>query len=149
MTHKEVMISYREKHRGEIKDRQSAYTETHKEEKRYYRMMHTELYRYLSALRRSRKRNAPGADYITIDLLEQRWKYYGQKCYLCGYPMAATDHVKPLVKGGSQWPSNLRPICKTCNSLKGAKWPYDFDAHKTRVKAQIAKWCEVLDLVAA
>ena len=57
---------------------------------------------------------------------KDRWEVYGSCCYLCGKPAEATDHVVPLAKGGSNWPANLRPICKHCNSTKGSKWPYDF-----------------------
>ena len=73
--------------------------------------------------RRARKRNAAG-DY-DITKLNNRKAMYGNQCYLCGEEATAIDHVKPLANGGSNWPSNLRPICKSCNSSKGAKWPYE------------------------
>jgi 5-methylcytosine-specific restriction endonuclease McrA len=38
--------------------------------------------------------------------------------------MWAVDHVKPITKGGSHMPANLRPICGPCNSLKHNTWPY-------------------------
>jgi 5-methylcytosine-specific restriction endonuclease McrA len=48
---------------------------------------------------------------------------YGDRCYICGEPMEAIDHVKPLTKGGSHWPANIRPICWKCNSTKNNVWP--------------------------
>jgi HNH endonuclease len=43
---------------------------------------------------------------------------------MCGKPAAHMDHVKPLVKGGSNWASNQRPACWPCNRYKGQRWPY-------------------------
>jgi len=74
--------------------------------------------------RRARKQNAEG--YASAEQIIARCQLYGQLCYLCGNPAEAVDHVIPLSAGGSNWPSNLRPICKRCNSVKGAKWPYVF-----------------------
>lgn len=74
--------------------------------------------------RRALLLNAPTVEFSQNEL-EQRWEYYCSKCYLCGKDAVATDHVKPLTKGGAHMLCNLRPICKSCNSSKGAKWPYD------------------------
>ena len=46
---------------------------------------------------------------------------WGNKCWLCGTTAEATDHVIPLCDGGSHWPSNLRPVCKSCNSGRKKK----------------------------
>ncbi len=46
----------------------------------------------------------------------------GGVCWLCGKPGADTkDHVRPLSKGGTNDPSNLRPAHRACNSRKGAR----------------------------
>lgn len=71
--------------------------------------------------RRAAKRNAAGD--CTTEQLEARWAYYGGRCWCCGAEADATDHVKPLRKGGSNWPANLRPICTSCNSSKRDTWP--------------------------
>jgi 5-methylcytosine-specific restriction endonuclease McrA len=101
----------------------------HKEQRLEYarrrRESNPDLMRYYYHLRRTRRRNAPGIDYITPEKLFQRWEYYGNRCYICDAPATATDHVKPLARGGAEYPCNLRPICKSCNSRKGAKWPYE------------------------
>ena len=44
-------------------------------------------------------------------------------CLACGEPKALTiDHVIPLtVEGATNWPGNLQPLCKPCNTRKGTK----------------------------
>lgn len=70
---------------------------------------------------RARRRAAPGSCNKTQ--FNARWEYYGGLCWVCRRVATAMDHVKPLAKGGTHWPANLRPICQPCNSRKGAKWP--------------------------
>jgi 5-methylcytosine-specific restriction endonuclease McrA len=77
---------------------------------------------YYSRLRRDRKRGAEG--HCSFTQLQARIDYYGGLCWICGDPMQAIDHVKPLAKGGTEWPANLRPICTSCNSRKRDLWPY-------------------------
>jgi len=73
------------------------------------------------------ERMLSAAGKATKGQIRARWEYYGDKCYICGTEAEATDHVKPLAKDGSNWPANLRPICKRCNSKKRDKWPYDIE----------------------
>lgn len=72
--------------------------------------------------RRARERNAPGKA-STAQILA-RWEYYGGMCWMCGAPAEHIDHVKPLAKGGSNWPANLRPACAPCNLSKRDSWPF-------------------------
>lgn len=60
----------------------------------------------------------------TPSQLVARINYYGNRCWICGVPADQTDHVKPLSAGGSNWPSNLRPACASCNARKAAAWPF-------------------------
>ncbi|WP_084493421.1 HNH endonuclease signature motif containing protein [Nocardia flavorosea] len=59
-----------------------------------------------------------------------RWEYFGNRCWVCRGEATATDHVKPLNKGGPHMPANLRPICQPCNSSKSDKWPYFADMRR-------------------
>lgn len=70
----------------------------------------------------ARKEKALG--YCSKASLEARWNYYGHRCWICSEPARETDHVKPLTKGGTNWPANLRPICRSCNARKSNVWPY-------------------------
>lgn len=54
-----------------------------------------------------------------------RVAYYGGRCWMCGGEYEAVDHVKPLAKGGSDWPANLRPACRACNAAKRDAWPME------------------------
>lgn len=53
---------------------------------------------------------------------EYRAAVRGGLCHLCGEPDADTlDHVIPLIAGGTNHYSNLRPAHRACNSSKGAR----------------------------
>lgn len=75
-----------------------------------------------NAARSKRAREAAGT--CSQAQLTARWNYYGGKCWMCGAQATDTDHVKPLAKGGSNWPANFRPACRKCNRAKSGKWPY-------------------------
>jgi 5-methylcytosine-specific restriction endonuclease McrA len=77
----------------------------------------------VSAPKRGR-RMEHAAGNATPEQVKARVEYYGELCNLCGKPWEAIDHYKPLSKDGSNWPANLRPVCKSCNSQKGDKWPF-------------------------
>jgi len=121
---------YAEAHRSDKRAYNRAYRETFPdrsaEQQRQYAQANKEKRRVWYNNYRARAIEAAG--FATPEQIQARWDYYGGKCYICGAEAEATDHVKPLGKGGAQWPCNQRPICNKCNSMKGAKWPYDFSA---------------------
>ena len=57
----------------------------------------------------------------SVEALKARWDFWGGKCYLCSKEADTVDHVKPVARGGSNWPANLRPACRSCNSRKNDK----------------------------
>lgn len=61
---------------------------------------------------------------------QQRWDYYGGKCWLCGNEAVEMDHVKPISRGGCSLASNLRPACRSCNRRKGNLWPLNLVLEK-------------------
>ena len=69
--------------------------------------------------RRARKMSAAGN--TSAAQLQARVDFYGNRCAYCSGSYEAVDHVIPLSRGGSNWPANLRPACKRCNSSKRAK----------------------------
>jgi 5-methylcytosine-specific restriction endonuclease McrA len=81
-----------------------------------------ERVRVTKALRRRRQRNAPGT-YTPVDWQAIVERQDG-KCVTCGISCILTvDHIVPLSRGGSNWPSNLQGLCRSCNSRKGNRMP--------------------------
>jgi 5-methylcytosine-specific restriction endonuclease McrA len=78
----------------------------------------------LEASRRYRAAKANAQGVASAEQIAARVLFYGALCYVCRAPYEAIDHVKPLAKGGSHWPANLRPICTGCNSGKRDRWPF-------------------------
>jgi hypothetical protein len=59
---------------------------------------------------------------LSPPLKEQILKKYSYTCVFCGSKeKLSIDHKKPYSKGGSNEPTNLQVLCKSCNSKKGAK----------------------------
>jgi 5-methylcytosine-specific restriction endonuclease McrA len=60
---------------------------------------------------------------------QQEWKdlkeFYNFTCLCCGKQepeiKLEPDHVKPILLGGLNVIGNLQPLCRSCNSKKGAK----------------------------
>jgi 5-methylcytosine-specific restriction endonuclease McrA len=82
------------------------------------------IHRASQAKRRARFREADGhhsASDIEKLLLLQKWK-----CPMCHSNLRSgfhVDHVHPLSRGGSNWPSNLQCLCPKCNQQKHNKDP--------------------------
>lgn len=83
-----------------------------------WRMNNLPKKRATNAKRRALLKGAKGCWYTTFDHIISRWIMWGNNCWICGSNAEATDHVIPLGDGGSHWPSNLRPICRSCNSRR-------------------------------
>jgi len=117
---------YHRRHADTIRARvarwQSENDERYRERQRMWREAHPEHVRNHSLTRRARERDAPGR--ATVDQIAARVIYFGGKCWMCGAPWEHIDHVKPLSRGGSHWPANLRPACAACNQSKRDEWPF-------------------------
>lgn len=88
-----------------------------------------EYQRHYQQVRRARKIGAHVYDY-TKEAVAQRMAYFGNRCWMCGGPFEAVDHVKPLAKGGLDCPSNLRPACRMCNCRKRDQWLGTGELHR-------------------
>jgi len=73
--------------------------------------------------RRARKYQAEGTR------TEAEWKalkaQYDYACLCCGRRepdiTLTRDHIIPITQGGSDWITNIQPLCYSCNSSKNAK----------------------------
>lgn len=75
------------------------------------------------ALKQKRRTSALGAGgSFTAAEWNELCKSYNYKCVRCGRKEKLTaDHIKPVSKGGDSNISNIQPLCRSCNSSKGAK----------------------------
>jgi 5-methylcytosine-specific restriction endonuclease McrA len=79
--------------------------------------------------RYARRKGAPTINF-SASQLAQRKAFFGGRCWMCGRPAEAWDHVKPLAKGGWHCLSNLRPACMSCNAKKRDTWPFIRREHR-------------------
>jgi 5-methylcytosine-specific restriction endonuclease McrA len=121
------MAQYRRDHPEEIRTARQLYKqlfpERVKEQQQATRAKNPEAYRRGYAIQRHKRRGAPG--HCSSEQLQARIDFFGGLCWMCGAEWEHIDHVKPLSKGGSNWPANLRPACGPCNLRKSNQWPYD------------------------
>lgn len=81
----------------------------------------------LNSNRRAFRQSTPGIH--TAGDIQAQYERQKGHCYWCNCQVDDeyhVDHVVPLSKGGSNWPSNLVVACPTCNSSKHAKHPMDY-----------------------
>lgn len=97
-----------------------------KEKRRLYNKKNPMIPRMAAFRRRARHKNAPG--FSTKEQIQARFDYYGNKCYYCGDSSnLQMEHRIPLSRGGSNWPANIVPACRGCNSKKSTQTEAEFN----------------------
>ena len=80
-------------------------------------------HRITQSKRRSKIRSSVGK--FTDDQWIKLLDYYSpkNKCLNCGefYDILEIDHVNPISKGGTNYITNIQPLCRLCNSSKYTK----------------------------
>jgi len=91
---------------------------------RNYCKSHPENISHLKARRYAREKGAEGSH----TLLEWQMLKFAHcyRCAICGEKKPLTkDHIIPLSKGGSDYITNIQPLCRNCNSKKHTKIIYE------------------------
>lgn len=76
---------------------------------------------------KARRKGAEGN--FTPDDVRRIIDEQGGQCVYCNADVTAerhVDHKTPIVRGGTNWPSNLQVLCPNCNLRKGAKTHEEF-----------------------
>lgn len=82
-----------------------------------YRKAHPEIISHLKARRYARERGAKGSH--TLEQWEKLCWKFNWKCANCKKEKPLTkDHINPLSLGGTDYISNIQPLCRNCNSKK-------------------------------
>lgn len=122
-----IVTKYRKANR-EITNASSAkWRERNADHERQYRIANRDNSNARSRGRRAQKRAAEG--HHTKEDIQTIHTAQGGKCACCKTKVGKryhVDHIQPLARGGSNWPSNLQILCPTCNISKGARDPVDF-----------------------
>ncbi len=108
--------------KGKAKYRRYGKTEDGREKRRQYSHEHI---RERRSLRRARERNVAGIH--TAEDIQSQFDAQQGLCWWCSQKLEAefhVDHVIPIARGGTNWPSNIVCACSFCNRSKGEKLAY-------------------------
>lgn len=118
---------YREEHKEELIKKAVEYRKTRRKHIAKYNKKwiknNPEKYRQQIRNKKARKRGADGSH--TLREWESLKKKYNYMCLCCKRfepeIKLTEDHIVPLKYGGSNYISNIQPLCANCNSRKHTK----------------------------
>ncbi len=98
-----------------------------KDKRRKYRRKNQERYRTHHRNRIAKQRELDGSH--SIDDINQMWDNQLGRCIYCKDRLAFgyhVDHIIPISRGGTNFPSNLQLLCQPCNTRKHTKTHDEF-----------------------
>lgn len=129
----------KDKKLAQAKRYREKYPEKVSETKKLCKSKNKEHYSTLNRNYKARKKNSEGKH--TVKDIRELFVSQNGICNGCGVTLETTgknkyhvDHIIPLIKGGSNYPSNLQLLCPSCNTSKCDK---DFEEWK-KYKALIS-----------
>lgn len=97
---------------------------THYESHRRWVKKNPERMAHLKARRYAREKGAEGSH--TFEEWKKLCEKFDNKCAKCKEAKKLTkDHIKPLSEGGTDYISNIQPLCRSCNSRKWKTYIYE------------------------
>ena len=118
--------------------------DVHKERVRAWRRNNPEAWSQINRMwvtKRNRLLESTPGDVERADWL-QILRVYAYGCDICGEQLtgrtATMDHFIPISGGGTNWPDNLRPLCRSCNARKHDKMP-------TRSQCEAYIWFRIVN----
>lgn len=131
-----------EQNRESILERQAAYREQNREERRAagrtrldpvknrakvkaWREVNPDKKLAAKKRRRAREAGAPVVDFTAKQWRELLEEFDG-RCAYCSNLATTQDHLTPFARGGSHTASNIVPACLRCNSRKGTRTMLEF-----------------------
>lgn len=116
-----------EKERSASQAWKYAHADKHSDYNKRYRKDNPGFIALANRRRRVRKLNADG--HHTRHHIKALYDFQEGHCFHCDCNISAryeVDHWIPLSRGGSNWPENLRLLCRFCNRSKGDKMPWEW-----------------------
>lgn len=121
--------TYFHNHREKEAVRNSRYRETNSkrllEKNRLNKRNNRSRFRSYEHKRRALLNAAPGQ--FTKEEFDQLCSKYNHRCLRCGLEkQLVPDHVIPLSKGGTNFITNIQPLCSKCNASKNRHHSTDY-----------------------
>lgn len=133
---KEANRAWQQNNKDRANQIKASYRERNKERvlesNRKWQRNNPDTLRAQDAVRRSRKMGAEG--FFKPKDIRKIYETQQGLCYYCSNPVAWKDkhieHMIPLSRGGSNWPSNIVVSCEFCNYSKHDKTPEEFEVYR-------------------
>jgi len=112
---------YRQENAGRVRARNQAYREANLKEVTEYRRGYHKANPEASVTAAHKRRVHKVGNKSFVVTTKEMKRIWNSACVYCGATENINaDHVVPIAKGGSHGIGNLQPLCKSCNSSKGA-----------------------------